>query len=322
MRAFTRAVLAILGLLLIGVLPAAAQGWPARPVRIVVPYQPGQGTDVLARFLAERLGKEFGQAFVVDNRAGAGGNIGAAEAARAAPDGYSIVMGTNGTHVLNAFLYAQMPFDAEKQFAPIGLVSIFPLVLIANPASPHQSLGDVLAAAKAKPDSIDVALPSTTARLVLELLKQDSGTMLRAIPYKGSATSMTDLIGGQVGLAIDTVSAAKSFIASGKVRVLGVTSRSESALLPGVRTVAAQGLPGFQVVAWNALYAPHGTPTDVIQRLNAAVAKILAEPEVRLRMLELGHEPAGGSPAELAAFAQSERQKWGPLAQRAGIKAE
>lgn len=307
---------------LLAAAPARAQGWPTKPVKIIVAYQAGQGTDVLARYLAERLGKELGQTFVIDNRAGAGGNIGTAEAARAAPDGYTLVMGTNGTHVLNQFLYASMPFDAEKQFDPVALVSTFPLVVIANPATPFQSLADVLTAAKAKPDSLDVALPSTTARLVLELLKQDTGAVLRGIPYKGSATAMTDLIGGQVGLGIDTVSAARSFIANGKVRVVGVTSRGESALLPGARPVAAQGVPGFEVVAWNALYAPRGTPPEIVQKLNAQVARLLVDPEVRQRMIDLGHEPAGGSPAELAAFAQAERQKWGPLIARAGLKAE
>ena len=304
-------------------LPAAlAQAYPTKPVRIVVPYQPGQGTDVATRFLAEHLGKALGQALVVDNRAGAGGNIGAAEAARAAADGYTLLMGTNGTHVLNQFLYPSMPFNPEKDFEPIMLVSTFPMVVLTTPNSPYRSVADVLAEAKAKPDTINVALPSTTARLVLELLQQQTHARLRNIPYKGSGTAMTDLMGGQVPLSIDTVSAARGFVGAGKLKVLGITSSTPSALLPDARPVAAQGVDGFEVLAWNGLYAPAGTPPAVVQRLNTELAKLLAMPEIRQRLLELGHEPAGGTPGYLAAFASRERQKWGPLIQQVGLKVE
>ena len=302
--------------------PAAAQAYPNKSVRIIVPYQPGQGTDVATRYLAEHLGKAMGQTFFVENRAGAGGNIGTSEAARAAPDGYTLLMGTNGTHVLNQYLYAAMSFDPEKDFEPVMLVSSFPMVVLANTSSPYVSLADLLADAKARPDTVNVALPSTTARLVLELLKQQSGTQVRGIPYKGSGTSMTDLIGGQVAVAIDTVSASRSFIASGKLKALAITSLKPSPLLPGVKTAASQGVEGFQVVAWNALYVPHGTPVAVVQRLSAELNKVLAQPEVRQRLLDLGHEPAPGSSAELAEFAKLERQKWGPLITRVGLKAE
>lgn len=301
---------------------ALAQAWPAKPVRVIVPYQPGQGTDLATRYLAEHLGKALGQPLVVENRAGAGGNIGAAEAARAPADGYTLLMGTNGTHVLNAFLYPAMPFDAEKDFEAVMLVSSFPMVLLAAPQSPYNSLADVLADARAKPDSIDVALPSTTALLVLELLKQQSGVSIRGIRYKGSSTSMTELMGGHVPLAVDTVSASRTFIASGKLKALAVTAPGPTALLPSARPVAAQGLDGFQVLAWNGLYVPRGTPAAVVTRLNTELARILAQPEVRQRLLDLGHEPVGGAPARLADFARSERQKWGPLIQKAGIKAD
>ncbi len=301
---------------------ALAQPYPSRPIRIIVPYQAGQGTDVATRHLADYLTKAMGQSFVVENRPGAGGNIGAAEVARAAPDGYTLVMGTNGTHVLNQYMYASMPFDPEKDFEPVMLVSSFPMVVLASPSSPYNSLSDLQDAAKAKPDELNVGLPSTTARLVFELLKQRGVNSIRAIPYKGSGTSMTDLIGGQVSLAIDTVSASRSFIASGKLKALGVTSLKPTALLAGVKPVSAQGVDGFQVIAWNGLYAPRGTPGAVVQKLNAELAKVLARPEVKQRLLDLGHEPAGGSPAELAEFARSERQKWAPLIAKAGLKAE
>ncbi|HBL65026.1 MAG TPA: twin-arginine translocation pathway signal [Achromobacter sp.] len=305
-----------------GMPPAHADTWPDKPVRIIVPYQAGQGTDVAARYLGEYLARSMGQPFIVENRPGAGGNIGASEAARAAPDGYTLLMGTNGTHVLNQYIYASTNFDPAKDFAPIMLVSSFPMVLLTAPGSPYNSLSDLQDAAKSKADSVNVGMPSTTARLVFELLKQQGVASIRGIPYKGSATATTDLMGGQVQLGIDTVSAARSFITSGKLRALAVTSLKESALLPGVKPVSAQGLPDFQVIAWNGLYAPKGTPPAVVQKLNAELAKALAQPEVRQRLLELGHEPGGGTPAELEAFARSERLKWQPLIIQAGLKAE
>jgi tripartite-type tricarboxylate transporter receptor subunit TctC len=300
--------------------PSIAQTYPVKPIRLVVPYQAGQGTDVAARLVAEHLGKTLGQPFVVDNRAGAGGNIGAAEVARAAPDGYTLLIGTNGTHVLNKFLYASMPFDPEKDFEPIGLVSTFPMVVIANPATPYAGIGDLLAAAKAKPGSVDVALPSTTARLVLELLQEKGKASLQSVPYKGSGTSMTDIIGGQVNVGIDTASAVRSFVSSGKLKVLGVTSLQQSSLLPQAQTVTSQGLDDFQVIAWNGLYAPRGTPPAILQRLSTELGKLLAQPEVRQRLLELGHEPSNGLAEELKAFAATERVKWGPLVKNAGLR--
>jgi tripartite-type tricarboxylate transporter receptor subunit TctC len=301
---------------------AVGQAYPSKPLRVIVPYQAGQGTDVAARLLAEHLGKALGQPIVVENRAGAGGNIGASEAARAPADGYTLVMGTNGTHVLNQFLYASMPFDPEKDFEPIGLISTFPMVVFANPSVPYNSVADLLADAKARPDAVDIALPSTTARLVLELLREKSATRIRDVPYKGSGTAMTDIIGGQVQIGIDTASAVRAFVASGKVKALGVTSLQASPLLPQVKPIAAQGLEGFQVVAWNALYAPRGTPPAVLQKLSTELARIMAQPDVRQRLLELGHEPAGGTARELADFSRSERQKWGPLVKNAGLKAD
>lgn len=203
---------------------AMAQTYPTKPIRIVVPYQAGQGTDVATRYLAEHLGRALGQPLVVENRAGAGGNIGAAEAARAAPDGYTLLMGTNGTHVLNQFLYPSMPFDPVKDFEPVALVSTFPMVILANPNAPYKNMADLLADAKARPDAVNVGLPSTTSRLVQELIQKQSGALMRAVPYKGSGTSMTDLMGGQVLVAIDTASAARPFVASGKLKALAVTS--------------------------------------------------------------------------------------------------
>jgi tripartite-type tricarboxylate transporter receptor subunit TctC len=215
-----------------------------------------------------------------------------------------------------------MPFDPEKDFEAVALVSTFPMVILANPNAPYKNMADLLADAKARPDVVNVGLPSTTSRLVLELIQKQSGIVMRSVPYKGSGTSMTDLMGGQVLVAIDTASAARPFVASGKLKALAVTSLKDSALLPGTPPAAGEGLEGFQVVAWNGLYAPRGTPAAIVQKLNAEIAKILALPEARQRLLELGHEAAGGTPDSLARFARTERDKWGPLVKSAGMKLE
>jgi len=299
-----------------------AQDYPARPVRIIVAYQAGQGTDVATRFVAEQLTKAMGQSFFIENRAGAGGNVGTAEAARAAPDGYTLTMGTSGTQTMNPFLYASTGYDAEKAFDPIILVSRFPMVIAAGPSATFKNIGELLEAARANPKAADMAIPSTTARLVVELLKERTGIGLFGVPYKGSPAAATDVLGGQLPILIDTISGARPGLSSGKLRPIAVTSAKSSALLPGVPSVAEQGVTGFDVSAWNALYAPRGTPAAIITRLNAEVAKVLAQPEVQQRLLQLGHEPVGGTTAELAAFEKSEREKWGPIIKKAGLKAD
>lgn len=302
--------------------PSAAQTYPNKPVRVVVPYQAGQGTDVAARYFAEQLGKALGQQFFVDNKPGAGGNIGTEAVAHAAPDGYTLLMGTVATQTMNEFLYPSTGYDSEKDFAPIILVGMLPMVLSANPEFPARTVPELVAAAKAQPDKINIALPSTTARIVFELFKAKTGAPLFGIPYKGSATAMTEVIGGQVQLIIDTATATRGQAASGKLRPIAITTLKSSELLPGVKSVAEQGIEGFEVTAWNAIYAPRGTPRTVIDRLNAEVNRILAQPETRQRLLQLGFEPVGGSPESLAAYEKQERAKWGPLIKAAGLKGD
>jgi len=301
---------------------AAAQGYPNRPVKIIVAYQAGQGTDVATRYIAERLNKALGQAFFIDNKPGAGGNIGTEAAARSTPDGYTLTMGTNATHGTNQFLYDAVPFDAEKDFEPIVLIGSFPMVIAANPSFPGNSIADVFAAAKSAPKSADIGMPSTTARIVFELLKAQSQAPIFGVPYKGSATAMTDTIGGQGPLIIDTVTAVRPHVAAGKLKAIAVTSLKGTELLPGVKPVAEQGLPGFQVIAWNALYAPKGTPKETIEILNREINKILAQPESHQKLKDLGFDVGGGTAEQLAEFGRSERRKWGPLIAASGIKAE
>ena len=301
---------------------AFAQPYPSRPVKIIVPYQAGQGTDVATRHFAEQLTKALGQSFFVENRPGAGANIGTEAAAKSPPDGYTLIMGTVATHTMNQFMYASLGFDPEKDFEPIILTGMLPMVISANLAFPPNSIAELIAAAKAKPDSINIAMPSTTARIVYELFKQRSGAPLFGVAYKGSATSMTEVMGGQVPLTIDTVTATRTLVQSGKLKPLAITTLKSSELLPGVKSVAEQGLPGFEVTAWNALYAPKGTPKAIVDQLNAEMAKIIATPETRARLLALGFEPATGAPQQLADFGRSEREKWGALIKAAGIKAD
>ena len=319
-----RLIAALLGLAAAIAAPVAtlAQGYPAKPIRIIVAYPAGQGTDIATRYLADQMAKDLGQAIVIDNKPGAGGNLGTELTLQAPADGYTLTMGTNATHALNQYLYGKVGFDAEKDFEPVALVGTFPMVVAVNPASPLQSAGDLLALARKNARDADIAMPSTTARLVVELLKERSGAPLFGVPYRGSANAMTDLIGGQLPVIVDTPTALRPHLAAGKVRAIGVTSGKPSSLVPGVKPVAEQGVAGFEVVAWNALFAPKGTPAEVIQILNASLNKVLARPETRQRLLELGFEPAGGTPAQLAEFARGERAKWQPVIKTAGIKAD
>jgi len=301
---------------------ALAQPYPAKPIRIIVAYQAGQGTDIAARYLANQLSRDLGQAIIIDNRPGAGGNIGTDLAAEAAPDGYTLTMGTNATHMANQFLYSGLRVDPARDFEPIALVGTFPMVLAVNAKSPMRSIDDMLAAVKRDARSGDIATPSTTARLVVELLKERTGVKLFDVPYKGSGGAMTDVLGGQLPLLVDTPTALRGQIGSGQARAIAVTSGKPSGLLPGIKPVAEQGFPGFEVVAWNALYAPRGTPAPVLDLLNTAVNKILSRPETRQQLLEYGFDPAGGTRAQLEEFAQAERKKWGPIIKASGLKAE
>ena len=297
-----------------------AQTYPTRPVRIIVPYQAGQGTDVVARYLAEQLSRTMGQRFYVENKPGAGGNIGAEQAAHAEADGYTLLMGTNATQTMNEFMYASLGFEPARDFLPIILVGKLPMVLAASPSFAGNSLVDLVATAKATPDKVDIALPSTTARLVFELLKERTGASLFSVPYKGSATAMTDILGGQVPLIIDTVTAVRSQVADGKLKALGITALKSTELMPGVKSIAEQGVPDFEVTAWNAFYAPRDTPRPIVDLLSSELAKALAQPETRKRLLELGFDPAGGTPADLAQFEKQERGKWGPVIKATDLK--
>ena len=301
---------------------AFAQAYPIRPVVIIVPYAPGQGTDVLTRVMAQKLQEALGQPFVVENKPGAGGNIGTEAAAKAAPDGYTLVMGTNATHAANAAMYPKLGFDHLKDFAPVTLVGMVPMVLSASPSYAGTSVSDLIAAAKQKPGDINVALPSTTAQVVLEQLQQMSGTKFFPVTYKGSGAAFTDVAGGRIALLIDTVTASLPQITAGKLKPLAISTASRAKGAPNIPTFSEAGLAGFELVGWNALYAPRDTPPAVIGKLNGEVNRILAQPDTQQRLLQMGFEPVGGTPQQLAAFTEGETSKWGTLIRAAGLKAQ
>lgn len=304
--------------------PTLAQSsWPDRPIRVIVPYAAGQGADVLMRLVGQELQKTLGQPIVVENRAGAGGNIGSAAVAKATPDGYTFLFGTNATNAANEFLYPNPGFNAATDFEGVAMVGLLPMVIATTaPDLPVNGISELIARARSKPGSLNVGLPSTTASVVFAQFVKSAQAPLFAIRYKSSSQSMTDVLGGQIPLVIDTVTAARPHVASGKLKVLGITSLKPSEMLPGVKAVSEQGVPGFDVVAWDALFAPKGTPPEAIQKMAQHVQRVLAQPETRKRMLDSGVEPLYMNPAQLDAFVKDERQKWGATIKAADIRIE
>ena len=301
----------------------AAQPYPAKPIRLIVPFAAGQGADVAARLIAQKLGEEVRQAIIIDNRPGAGGNIGAQAASKAAPDGYTLLVGSNGTHAANPALYAALPFDPIRDFVPIAFTGSVPMVLLANLAFPAASTAEVIRMAKASPGTLNVAIPSSTSRVVFEQFAVLSGATLFPVNYKSSPTAFTDLIGNQIPLSIDTLIASAPQLRAGRVKAIAVSSKARSDVLPGVPSFAEAGLTGFDISAWNVWFAPRDTPGEVVKILNAGIGRVLAQVEVKQRLRDIGLEPGGSeSPQAVADFVAAELRKWGELIRRAGLKAE
>lgn len=313
--------------------PSWAQGaWPTKPVRIVVPFTPGGTTDVLARALAPELQKVFGQPFTVDNKPGAGGNAGSAEVAKAAPDGHTLVMGTVGTHAINAALYgARMPYDHIKDFTPITLVANVPNVVVINPAKAASAkinnIAELVRFAKANPGRLNFASAGTgsSVHLAGELFKSMTGTFMVHFPYRGSAPAIADVISGSMDLMFDNFPSAMPHIRSGKVKALAVTSntRSLSMLeLPTVEEAGGPALKGYEANAWFGLFAPAGTPAEIANRLQAESAKALTTPEMRARMLAQGALPSGMSSYAFSRMVAAESRKWAQVVKASGARAE
>ena len=313
-------------------LPAAlfAQAaWPSKPVRIVVPFAPAGTTDILARALAPELSKAFGQVFVIDNRPGAGGNLGADMVAKAGPDGYTLLMGTVGTHAINAALYPKMPFDPLRDFVPIVLVAGVPNVLVMNPAKAEalkiNSVADLIRYARAHPGQLNMASSGngTSIHLSGELFKSMTGTFMTHFPYRGSGPALIDLMGGTMDLMFDNLPSALPQIKAGKLKALAVTSAQRSTVLPELPTIAEAGpVKGFDASSWFGLFAPAGTPADIVNRIQQETAKSFALPAMKERLLSQGAIPGGQPPAEFAAFIAAETKKWAQVVKVSGAKVD
>jgi len=298
-----------------------AQAYPTKPVRLIVATGPGSASDVISRMLTDAVSKNTGGKFVVENRAGGGGGIGLAAAARSAPDGYTLVMGNLGGTILNPFLYEKLDYDAEKDFESIVLVAGIPFVFAVTPSYPVNSLQELIAAAKAQPNTINVGLDSTSVRIVHALFEQATGTKLFQVQYSTPAAAITDTLSGRVPVIIETYGALRALIASGKLKPLAISTRTSSELLPGVRSVAEQGVSGFgEVIGWIGLQAPRGTPREILAYLNTEFNKALTDPAIKKRLFEMGFEGKSGTAQEFQAWVLSERARFGPLIKAAGIK--
>jgi tripartite-type tricarboxylate transporter receptor subunit TctC len=303
--------------------PAGAQpAYPLRPITLVVPFPAGGSTDLVARVVAEKMGADLGQQIVVDNRGGAGGNVGSAAAAKADPDGYTILMGTVATHALNPALYKKMPYDPVTDFAPISLLVVVPNVLVVNPDFPAKDVAELIALLKAEPGKYSYASSGNGTPLHLsgELFKSMAGVDMVHVPYKGAGPALIDVMGGHVPIMFDNLPSSTEHIKVGKLRGLAVTTAERAPSMPDLPTIAESGLPGYETYTWNALFAPAGTPPAVIARLNEAAVKALADPEVQAKLQGFGATIVGSTPEALAAHVQAELAKWAPVVKASGAQ--
>ncbi|QWD90236.1 tripartite tricarboxylate transporter substrate binding protein [Polynucleobacter sp. MWH-Braz-FAM2G] len=318
------AVVAGLALLLVGTNPVLAQEWPAKTIRWIVPFPPGGAMDVIARSLADKSSKTLGQPIIVENKPGAGGNIGAELVARSEPDGYTMLITSIGM-ATNKYLYPKLPYDPVKDFSPVSLVAIVPNVLLTNVTQPNvKTVTDVIANARAHPGQLTYASAGngTSIHLAGEVFASMAKIDMQHIPYKGSGPAVTDLLGGQVNYMFDSITSAKSHIASGKLRAIGLTTTKRSKSLPGIPTIAESGLPGYDVTPWFAVFMPANTPKPIINKLNASLVSSMASPEIREKFESIGAESLGSSPEELASYLKKEMERWGRVIASNNIKAD
>ena len=304
--------------------PCMAQSYPAKPVKIVSPFPAGGGTDIVARLIARQMGESMGQSFIVENRIGAAGMIGCEAVARAAPDGYTLLMGTIGTHATNPAVFSKMSYDPIRDFAPVSLVAALPFVLVVHPSIPARNLKELVALAKAKPESLNYASSGIggIAHLGFVLLNTMAGTRMTHVPYKGSPLQTQATVAGEIAMTLDSIAVTQPFIKAGRIRALGVGAVKRSPLMPEVPTIAEAGLPGYELLAWYALFAPAATSPDVVRALQREVVKGLAGRNVAQDFGALGAEPVGSTSEELAGVVQRDLKKWAKVAQDAGVKAD
>ncbi len=303
---------------------AQAQAYPSKTITIIVPFPAGGTTDILARILGQYMSTALGQPVVVDNRGGAGGNIGAQAAARAAPDGYTLFMGTVGTHAINATLYKKLPFDHVKDFAPLTRVAMVPNLLVAHPSQPYKTVKELIAYAKANPKKVNYGSSGNGSSIHLSgaLFESMAKVEMTHVPYKGSAPAVADLLGGQIAIMFDNMPSALPHVKSGKLRALAVTSAKRSSELPDVPTIAEAGVPGYEATSWFGMFAPAKTPAEVTTKLHGVIVKALNDPEVKKKISEQGAEPHPESATEFATFIRNETSKWGKVVRDSGASVD
>ena len=316
-------LLALAPALLVATAPAQAQGaWPTRPVKIVVTFPPGGAPDTLARVLADKWSQALGQPVTVDNKPGAGGNLGADYVAKSAPDGSTLVVGTVGTHAINASLYAKMPYNNVKDFTPITFLASTPNLLVVNNTVPAKNVKELIELAKKEPLTFGSSGSGTSIHLSGELFNTLAGVKMQHIPYKGRAQAVPDLLGGRITMIFDNMPSVLPLVKSGDVRAIAVTSATRSPAAPSIPTIAESGLPQFEATSWFALLGPAGMPREVQLKINAETAKVLAMPDVKEKLATLGLDPAPASPEALASLIQAETVKWARVVKESGAKAD
>lgn len=300
---------------------ASAQAWPAKPVKIVVPFAPGGTTDVVARMVGQKLSEVWGQTVVIENRAGAGGNLGADMVAKSAADGYTLLM-ASGSITINPNLYAKMPFDTQRDLVPITNVASGPMMVVVQDSSPYKSVKDLIAAAKAQPGKLNFgsAGVGSQVHLAAENLADSAGIEVQHVPYKGEAVAYNDLLGGQVQFMVGNMAAASALTGPGRLRALAVTSRTRSAQFPDIPTVAESGLPGFENTGWFGFFAPAGTPQAVIDKIHQDTAKALSDTQIKGRLFVAGMSPVASTPAELGKQMDAELKRWATVVKNRNLK--
>jgi tripartite-type tricarboxylate transporter receptor subunit TctC len=322
MRTLAVASLCVAALLQAGA--ASAQAWPAKPIRLMVPFPPGGSTDIVARIVAQKLGERLGQPLVIENRGGAGGTIGTALIAKSAPDGYNLAIASTSTHVVAPGVYPKLEYDPIKDFAPVGLMAISPYLLVVNPSVPAKSVQELVALARSQPGKLTYASAGvgSTTQLAMEMLKAASGTYVLHIPYNGNGPAGTAVVAGQVDVLFGSLPALLSFAKSGRVRALAVGTPKRSPSLPEVPTVAESGYAGFDASLWLAIVAPAGTPQPIVERLNRELNALVAAADTREAFDKAGTEPLTGTPADLAAMIRDGVPKYAKIIKAAGVKPE
>jgi len=314
--------------MILALLPLSAHGaaveYPQKPIRIIVQFTPGTSTDIMARLVAQKLSSHLGKPVIVDNRPGAGAVVGTEQGAKAPPDGYTLIMAVSSAFGINPTLYSKLPYDAERDFAPIANLGLTPQTLVASPSATFKTVKELVGAAKARPGQINYASlgSGSTSHLTMEMFRFAAGIELNHVPFKGSGEASAALFGGQVPTMFDAIPATLAHIKSGKLRGLGIATLTRSPFAPDLPTIAESGYPGFEAVGWIGIAAPAKTPRPIIDQLNAEMKRILAEPDVKERLSTLAFTPVGDSPEQFAAYIKAEIAKWGKAVKQSGARAD